>query len=118
MRRRGKLVFLFRLPGGGNGFAETAGMTAVEGAGHGPDKRNVLQIVGEHGRPGNRLQDGPLAVDAAQQGGCQQKVAEPDKHSRSIVQVPFCVKTSCVLLARVAGPGYKMTVVGSGQPGF
>ena len=51
-----KLIFLFRIFGGGNGFAQGTGMLAVKGPGHGLAERAGLEIVREHRRPGDGLQ--------------------------------------------------------------
>jgi hypothetical protein len=67
--------FFFGLPSFGDGFAEGAGMFAVESFFDGFGKRGDARVVREHPGPGDGLQGGPMSAGRGKQGDDQQQMA-------------------------------------------
>lgn len=75
LRSKGGLVFLFGFFGGSDGFAQRTGMLAVKGHGHGGTKGTGLEIVGQHGCPGDCLQQRPMCADGGHERENDQNLA-------------------------------------------
>jgi hypothetical protein len=66
---------------GGDGFAQTAGMLAVERFRHRVAKRTRLNIVRQHRRPRDRLQRRPMQASRRDERENHQKFSEADEHA-------------------------------------
>ena len=81
-----ELVFLLGFFGGGDGFAERTGVVAVECPCHGVAQGVGLKVAGEHGRPGDGLQQGPVRAEGGHEREDDEDFAEPDKHKGRLVE--------------------------------
>lgn len=59
------LLFLFCIFSGDDGFAQIAGMVAIERLRHRFVERFSLEIVSKHRGPGNRLQQRPVRAESS-----------------------------------------------------
>jgi hypothetical protein len=73
----GLLALLFSR---GNLFAQTAGMFAVKSALNCRRDRLLAEIVGQHGGPRHRLEQGPMRVRRREKRGNEKDLAKPDEH--------------------------------------
>ena len=89
-----ELVFLLGLFTGGDGFAQAAGMLAIERLRHGFGDGLRAKIVRKHRRPRNRLQHGPMRVRRRDEREDHKDFTEPDEHGSTLAfcfsQVKFC----------------------------
>lgn len=79
---RGGFAFLLRLFPGRDGFAERAGVLAVESASHRLGNGIMAQVVREHGSPGHRLEESPVQPDGTGQSQHENKFSQSRQHER------------------------------------
>jgi len=89
---RGEFVLLFRFFAGGNRLAETTRMFAVERLDHGVMEGAGLEIVREHRRPGNGLQQRPMQTERGCQYNNEKKSAATNQHQLKVTL--YCCSTS------------------------
>lgn len=73
----GELVLLLRIFGVGDGFAQTAGVLAVEGFRHGIVEGTRLEVAGKHRRPGDGLEKRPMRAEGGYERENDQNFAKP-----------------------------------------
>ena len=96
LRLRRELGFVFGFLSGGNGPADWTGMFAVEGFFQRLRQGIRVKIIGQHGRPGDGLQRGPMPARRREQRENHQPVAEPGEHDGIVRLGPLEVKAGCV----------------------
>jgi len=77
---RGGFAFLLRLFPGRDGFAERAGVLAVESARDRLREGVMAQIIGQHGSPGHRLEENPVQPNGTGQRQHENKFGQPRQH--------------------------------------
>ena len=83
---RRELVFLFGFFPGGDGLAQRAGMFAVKSVRHGFRERLAAEVVCEHCRPRDGLEQRPVPAERRYQRKDNRNFAETDNHDDNIVE--------------------------------
>ena len=96
-----KLIFLFGLFCGGDGFAEAAGMPAIEGAANGLSHGLAAQVVRQHRGPRSCLQDRPMRAGIRDDREYHQKFAAAKQHKLTFNNHRRKVKSSPTTAARL-----------------
>lgn len=80
------MLFLFGLFGGGDGFADAAGVVAVEGLCYGTTEGVGLEVAREHGGPGDGLEQSPMRAERGHEREDDKHFAESDEHRKSLFE--------------------------------